>query len=506
MPLASGAGPRRLRRRTRRLTDAQIDTVPALDGERARPRAKPADLPPLPRFPEGWRSVRRISCSSVPRRTRFRRRHGLRSATSSCPSRAGAALRQRARAQAGQPAVVHHANVLLDRSGSARQLDATMIPFPGFGGMKVELESDSFEPRRHFLFWKPGTAARHRPRRHVLARSTASTDLVLNLHLKPSGKPETLRPVIGLYFTVTPAEPPPDAAPARARRRPRHPARRARASRSPTNYRLPLDVSLLGVYPHAHYLGKRDRRRRATLPRHEEEADPDQGLGLRLAGRLPLRASRSRPCRRAPRSTCGWPTTTRRRTRGIRTIRRGGCARATKSTDEMSHLWVQVLPRQPDDRKFLQEAACTGGSKNTRATSSRMRTWAPCWRHGAAPAKRRRQSREVLRPAAGQRARAEQPGCATPVRGRSARIAAPLSRGGPRAAGLRERPLQPGQRARRERRRTKARWRSSARSCGFGRKTSGAQANLGRRPARPPAARPRRSPSCARSWPPTRNR
>ena len=36
-------------------------------------------------------------------------------------------------------------------------------------------------------------------------RLDKGTDLVLNTHLQPSGKPETIQPSIGIYFTDKPA-------------------------------------------------------------------------------------------------------------------------------------------------------------------------------------------------------------------------------------------------------------------------------------------------------------
>src|SRR5439155_21631450 len=82
----------------------------------------------------------------------------------------------------GGKRVVHHANILLDRTGAARRRDAA-DPGPGFAGMDVELESDAFEPDSHFLFWKPGTAAVSEPE-GMAWTIDEHTDLVLNLHLQ----------------------------------------------------------------------------------------------------------------------------------------------------------------------------------------------------------------------------------------------------------------------------------------------------------------------------------
>src|SRR5438046_550166 len=56
-------------------------------------------------------------------------------------------------------------------------------------------------PDTHFLFWKPGGAPRVEPR-GMAWRLDSGNDLVLNVHLRPSGKPENVRPIVGLYFTA----------------------------------------------------------------------------------------------------------------------------------------------------------------------------------------------------------------------------------------------------------------------------------------------------------------
>ena len=80
------------------------------------------------------------------------------------------------------------------------------------------------------------------------------SDLVLNVHLQPSGKAEAVAPTVGLYFT----ERPPRARPMliklendRALDIPPG----ARDFMVEDDFRLPIDVDVLAVYPHAHYLG-----------------------------------------------------------------------------------------------------------------------------------------------------------------------------------------------------------------------------------------------------------
>ena len=97
------------------------------------------------------------------------------------------AIRTRDRDSPGQPAGRYiMPNVVLDRSGMGRALDAK-TPGVGFPGMDIEVVSDTFEPDSHFLFWKPGTPPVPEPA-DMAWRLDPSTDLILNMHLQPSGR------------------------------------------------------------------------------------------------------------------------------------------------------------------------------------------------------------------------------------------------------------------------------------------------------------------------------
>jgi hypothetical protein len=52
--------------------------------------------------------------------------------------------------------LVHHANMLVDSSHTARQMESEQGA--GFEGMEISLASETFDPDSHFLFWKPGSA------------------------------------------------------------------------------------------------------------------------------------------------------------------------------------------------------------------------------------------------------------------------------------------------------------------------------------------------------------
>lgn len=250
----------------------------------------------------------------------------------------------------GDKKVVHHASVLLDDTGSARQRDAG-DPGVGFAGMDVELESDRFSPDSHFLFWKPGTAAVTEP--PGMAWTLAEgTDLVLNVHLQPTGKPEPIRPVVGLYFT----DEPPTRFPMLLQ------LEHDGAIDIPAgeknfvvtdHYVLPVDVEVLGVYPHAHYVG-RDVQGFATLPDGTKKwliwiRDWDfawqavyrfaRPVFLPRGSRVEMRIAYDNSA-----DNVRNPNDPPRRV-----------VAGNRSTDEMGHLWIQVLPRQRDDRWVLQE-------------------------------------------------------------------------------------------------------------------------------------------------------
>ncbi|HXY51449.1 MAG TPA: tetratricopeptide repeat protein [Terriglobales bacterium] len=155
----------------------------------------------------------------------------------------------------GNPKVVHHANILIDRAHSAERMEARHPGSgPGFDGMDVEMESDVFEPEGHFIYWKPGTPVWSEPE-NMTWRLSPGTDLVLNIHMRPSGKPEPIQPSLGIYFLDKQPTLKPmllqfdrdDALDIPAG---------ARNFEVADDFKLPLAVSVYAVYPHAHYLGK----------------------------------------------------------------------------------------------------------------------------------------------------------------------------------------------------------------------------------------------------------
>ena len=146
--------------------------------------------------------------------------------------------------------VVHHALMQIDRSGRARRLDA-QDPEPGFGGMTMPQGLGTAEG--YFLSWQPGRGPTQSPA-GLPWTLPPRCDLVVQMHMKPSGKPERIQPRIGIYFTDQGAT-----------NTPFKMDLRSYAIAIPAgvrdyvveeSYTLPTDVELLAVLPHAHYLGQ----------------------------------------------------------------------------------------------------------------------------------------------------------------------------------------------------------------------------------------------------------
>jgi len=249
--------------------------------------------------------------------------------------------------------IVHHANVYIDRARTARRQE--IAKGEGFPGMDPVIERTAFDPDDgHFLFWKPGGAAYVEPD-GMSWRLDPGNDLVLNVHVQPSGKPEEVRPSIGLYFT----DEPPDSFPMLVQLEHDGALDIPAGDRDflvSDDFLLPLDAEILAVYPHAHYLG-RLLEGYATLPGGERKWliripawDPNwqavyhyrQPVFLPKGSVISMRyhydnsAANPRNPHRPPQRVVG----------------------GNQSTDEMGHLWLQVLPDgKADRRRELQEAA-----------------------------------------------------------------------------------------------------------------------------------------------------
>jgi Flp pilus assembly protein TadD/mono/diheme cytochrome c family protein len=257
----------------------------------------------------------------------------------------------------GTPKIVHHANVVIDRTGSLRRQHPGDWE-TGIAGMELLVDSGNrFDPDSHFLFWKPDSPALVEPA-GMPWRLDPGNDLILNMHLKPSGKPETLDAQVGLYFTPDPPVKQPMLLALERDDKLDIPAGNADFVVE-DSLTLPVDVEVLGVYPHAHYLGH-DMKGWAILPDGQKkwlvwirDWDIDRQAVYRYKEPILL-----------PRGTVlhmrysydNSPANVRNPHSPPVRVRAGN-----RSEDEMGHLWLQVLPvnvapNSADPRLLLEEA------------------------------------------------------------------------------------------------------------------------------------------------------
>jgi Flp pilus assembly protein TadD/mono/diheme cytochrome c family protein len=254
----------------------------------------------------------------------------------------------------GDKRLVHHANVLVDREENGRRLERE--PGSGFGGMELIIESEAFDPDSHFLFWKPGSPPYVEPDGMAL-RLDKNTDLVLNTHFQPSGKPELIQPTLGLYFTDKPATMHPILLQLDNDRMLDIPPGEKNFLVS-DDFTLPVDASVLAIYPHAHYLGK-DMLAIATLPDgtkktliHIGNWDLNWQAVYRYADPVDLPAG----------TTISMRFTYDNSVDNIRNPNQPPkrVVAGNRASDEMAHLWLQVLPKESSDaadpRVAIQEA------------------------------------------------------------------------------------------------------------------------------------------------------
>jgi Flp pilus assembly protein TadD len=329
----------------RRLTSEQIGLINQWAAEGAREGA-PADAPPRPTWTQGWQLgppdvvVQMPQPFEVPAEGKdvyrnfvvpapVSHRHFVRAVEFRAGTRA-----------------IHHVFIQMDRTRNSRRRDEA-DPGVGFSGMDSPVTVES--PSGHFLSWQPGRGPTEMPP-GLPWTLEPGTDLVLQMHLQPTGKPEAIQSTIGLYFT-----------PQAPTNTPFKIALSSYAIDIPAgnasytvedDLTLPVDVDLLAVLPHAHYLARR-LEGRATLPdgtslalltipqwnfdwqsdfRYREPVFLPKGTRLSMRYTYDNSASNARNPHQPPQR-----------------VRYG-----LNSTDEMGELWFQLLARTPEDLSRLQ--------------------------------------------------------------------------------------------------------------------------------------------------------
>ena len=154
--------------------------------------------------------------------------------------------------------VVHHANIRIDRTRTSRNLDEE-DPTLGYDGL---IARTAAYPDGHFLGWTPGQVPPLLPK-GLSWHLEPETDLVVEIHMQPSGKPELVQPSIGFYF----GDDPPDRTPMMLRLgRQNIDIPPGESNHTVTDsFLLPVDLEVQAVQPHAHYT-LREAIGTATLP------------------------------------------------------------------------------------------------------------------------------------------------------------------------------------------------------------------------------------------------
>jgi len=328
----------------RRLTPAELSTIQQWIAN-GLPEGSRADLAPMPNWRDGWQLGVPDLVIRMPQPYNVRAGGGDVFRTFVIPIPVDRARYVRAiEFRPGNARVVHHANLGIDRTRSSRQLDAK-DPEPGYVGGMVQ---DARYPEGQMLGWTPGRSPHPSPA-GMAWRLEPGSDLIAQLHLQPTGKPEALQVSVAFFFT--------DEAPARAPLGLRLGSETidipadVREYVVADRYTLPVDIDVLAIQPHAHNLAQR-MEAAATLPdgtvrpliaidnwdfrwqdvyRYRSPIALPKGTTIAMRYTYDNSADNVRNPNRPP-ARVVWGQNT---------------------SDEMGDLWLQVVPRVDDERAIL---------------------------------------------------------------------------------------------------------------------------------------------------------
>ena len=242
----------------RRLNETDISAIQTWVAQ-GMMRGDPSDLPTVTARSDGWQLgapdivIRMPDAYVLP----AQRRDMFRTFVIPSPVTAGRYVRA-VEFLPGNPRVVHHANIKIDRTRLSRRRDDDE---PGAGYEGVGSLEAKF-PDGIFLGWTPGQSPRVLPD-GMSWRLEPDSDLVVELHLMPGETPQPVQVSVGLFLT--------DQRPLRTSymlRLGRQDIDIAPGRRDYVNadsYTLPVDVDAIAVQPHAHFLAK-EVKAWATLP------------------------------------------------------------------------------------------------------------------------------------------------------------------------------------------------------------------------------------------------
>jgi Flp pilus assembly protein TadD len=328
----------------RSLTSAQIRLIHEWVASGGK-EGDPADLPPVPQWTSGWQLGTPDLAVSMPEAYMLRADGPDVFRTFVIPIPAPTSRYVKAvEFHPGNPRAVHHANLGADRTGSSRRRDRR-DPEPGYLGGMVP---DAAYPAGFMLGWTPGQRPRPSPD-GMSWRLERESDLVVQLHMQPTGKPEAVLVSVGFFFT----EEPPSRTPVGLRLGSEtiEIAAGDRHYAVIDSYRLPVDVEVLAIQPHAHNLARR-MEASATLPDGSTRpliSIPDWDFRwqdvYRYSRPFVLPAGTTLSMRFTYDNSADNPRNPGRPPRAV--------VWGQDSWDEMGDLWVQVVPRTSADLAVL---------------------------------------------------------------------------------------------------------------------------------------------------------
>lgn len=242
---------------------------------------------------------------------------------------------------------IHHALLMFDPTERSRIRDESEAG-PGYDGMGI---GSSVPPSGHIVGWTPGQVP-YQAYPGTAWQLDPGTDLVLQLHMLPSGRPEKINPRIGLYLSKEAPTLPSFVFQLRSYDLEIPAGEPDYLVEQSIQVTAPLKV--VSVYPHTHYLGK-DIQLFAVLPdgskqwllrisdwdfnwqgdyRYQEPVFIPEGSKIHMAYHFDNSAENIRNPFDPPIAV------------------RGGW----RSEDEMAEAMIQVIPVNPGDLPKLVEA------------------------------------------------------------------------------------------------------------------------------------------------------
>ncbi len=330
----------------RLLTQTQIRTLRDWAAQGA-PQGRPADLPALPKFSDGWRLGKPDLIVRMPRPFRVPAEGMDITRSFVLPLHLTADTWVRAvEFRPQNPRIVHHALIFPDTAHMARMLQARSsdVGYASMGG-------PGLAPGNALGDWMPGSLPTFFIP-GVARRIKAGVDLVVLIHFHPDGRPETERASVGLYLSKVPPSRQFAVVPLCANRIFIQPG--TKNYRVHTAFTLPVDVEAVGILPHAHYVCTAIKST-ATLPDGTlkpllwiEDWDYDRPDRYRYSHPIVLPAGTRITAEFTYDNSADNPRNPNSPPRFVMW--------GAQTMDEMAGLWLQVVLKRPADWERLTRA------------------------------------------------------------------------------------------------------------------------------------------------------